>query len=132
MLQYDEGFGYPKERRLRKRRDFLLCYAQGTRYFSRNFLLFVRRHGEAGQGVRFGTAVSKKIGKAVKRNRVKRLLKEFFRLHQQALPIDADIVAVPKRHIQAGSIHYLQVDKDLSPVLPRIVKDFSKSKSENV
>lgn len=130
MLQHDEGFGYPKERRVRKRRDFVLCYEQGTRYFSRHFLLFVRPHDQAGHGARFGAAVSKKIGKAVKRNRVKRLLKEFFRLHQQALPIDADIVAVPKKHIRPDAISLQQVEQELVPVLPRIVQDM-KSRQKN-
>ena len=130
MLLTDEGFGYPKELRLRKRREYLLCYEQGKRYYSRHFFLFVRWR-EQGCGLRFGTAVSKKIGKAVKRNRVKRLLKEFFRLNRHALPIDADIVAVPKKHIQPDLIGYAQVARELGAVLPRIVND-AKSHHQDV
>ena len=73
--------------------------------------------------MRIGTAVSKKIGKAVKRNRVKRILKEFFRLNQHRLDMDVDIVVVPKKHLQPEKLSYARVDRELSPVVSRICKE---------
>lgn len=124
VMQYT----YPGERRLKKRADFLACYQNGKRYFSKHFILFVSLQGGKTHGLRGGTAVSKKIGKAVTRNRVKRVLKEFFRLNQHRLDLNVDIVVVPKKHLQAAKISYNQVDRELSPVFSRIYKEL-KSQS---
>ncbi|MCF8040202.1 MAG: ribonuclease P protein component [Desulfohalobiaceae bacterium] len=125
MQQVLTGYPYPGERRLKKRQDFLACYRNGRRYFSKNFILFVSCRGMRAHGLRVGTAVSKKIGKAVKRNRVKRILKEFFRLNQHRLDmdVDVDIVVVPKKHLLPGKLSYFQVDRELSPVVSRICNE---------
>lgn len=113
-------FTYPRSRRLTHRRQYLACYQTGKRFHSPSFLLFVRKREADGSGLRFGTAVSKKIGKAVQRNKVKRLLREFFRHHQHGLYADLDIVAVPKRHIRVRALQYATVERELKPVLDKV------------
>ena len=117
------GYPFPKSHRVTQRRDYVLCYRQGRKYFSADFLIYVRPRGNDGQGYRLGTAVSKKIGKAVKRNRVKRLLREFFRLNQHDLLMNADYVVVPKRHIKPDRLTFSQVQAQLSKVMVRIARD---------
>lgn len=108
------SLGYPKEARVRRRAEFTVCYEHGRRLHSAHFLLFLLPRAD-GQG-RTGMAVSRKVGNAVTRNRVKRLLREFFRLHAEALP-RADVVAVAKRHAGQAGLDLASVTEELLPLL---------------
>jgi ribonuclease P protein component len=70
----------------------------------------------AGQGTspRLGLVVTKRLGKAVRRNRVKRLLREFFRRHKGLLPV-ADIVIMAKKG--AAELSFDEVHAELARVL---------------
>ena len=72
--------GLPRSRILKKKKDFQAVYSRGKSYANRFLVLYVfRSHGLQGK---VGFAAGKKLGNAVKRNRVKRLLRESYRLHQ--------------------------------------------------
>ena len=89
------NFGYPKQLRIRKKATYQAIYASGLRYFTAHFIIYLRpTPGDAARHT--GMAVSRKIGSAVTRNRLKRLLRECFRLHFDELP-KADIVVVAKK-----------------------------------
>lgn len=78
------GEGFPKDARLRNPAEFRLVYATGKRYEGRLFTAFVRPNGLERQ--RLGITASKKVSRrAVERNRLKRLLRETFRLSGQTL-----------------------------------------------
>jgi ribonuclease P protein component len=63
---------------------------------------------------RLGLVVTRRLGKAVQRNRVKRLLREFFRRHQTGLPA-FDLVIMAKKGAPALSYH--QVEEELGRLL---------------
>lgn len=62
---------------------------------------------------RLGMITTKRLGKAVRRNRVKRLLREFFRLHKGILP-PKDIVIIAKKG--ATNLSYAEVAAELAGV----------------
>lgn len=90
-------FTFGKHERIKKRKDFLRIYEEGTRITSKHFII-IRNHNQAGHR-RLGVTVTKKTGDAVTRNRIKRVLREFFRLNKTPLPDSLDIVIIVKKGI---------------------------------
>jgi ribonuclease P protein component len=87
--QLDQGL--PKHKRLRKRSEFQQVYQEGLRVPGRLFTLFYRQIASAEPG-RFGLTVSRKVGGAVVRNRVKRLLRESIRHSWELFPAGSEVV----------------------------------------
>lgn len=117
---------YPKQCRLLKRSDFMRCYDGGTRRHSGHFIFFILP--TMADMWRFGAAVSRKVGGAVQRNRIKRLLREFFRLHQHAVPHGVDIVAVAKKGVRADALRYQELEQELLSLLTGLNKATGKSR----
>jgi ribonuclease P protein component len=103
---------FTKAERLRQRQDFLRAQAQGKRLHTRHFGLVLAPMAEGHP--RLGLVVSRRLGKAVKRNRVKRWLREFFRRHKSRLPA-ADLVIMAKKG--AAALGYHQVEEELGRLL---------------
>ena len=108
---------FRREHRLTDRRDFLRCYDVGRRFFSSCFVLFAARRGDGHSPWRLGLAVSKKIGCATRRNRVRRLIRECFRLAGARVPGGYDYVVAPKRGIDPRALGIGRVRADLLPLL---------------
>lgn len=85
---------FPRGERLTRRRDYLEVYRKGQKARGRAFDCFVVRR--AGQGRKFGLAVSRKVGGAVTRNRVKRYIREIYRTRRKHMVDDIDLVVVAR------------------------------------
>lgn len=103
---------FTKAERLRHRRDFLRAQALGKRLYTRHF--GVTLAPPAATSPRLGLVVTKRLGKAAQRNRVKRLLREFFRRHRTQLPA-VDLVIMAKKG--AAALGYHQVEEELGRLL---------------
>jgi ribonuclease P protein component len=84
----------PRETRLVRRAEYDAVYREGRRRSSREFTLFVRPNGL--DVSRFGWSIKKSLGNAVKRNRIRRRLREIFRLHRREIAAGWDIVVHPR------------------------------------
>jgi ribonuclease P protein component len=84
--------------RLSRSSDFKRVYRQGSSVASRTLVLyyFKRSSETAGEGPRMGLSVSKKLGGAVVRNRIKRLLREAFRACDARLAREYDYVVIAR------------------------------------
>src|SRR5215470_1482973 len=85
---------FPKELRLRSRTDFRQVYERRCPVGDGMLRLVGRLNGL--KYSRIGLSVSREVGRAVVRNRWKRLLREAFRLSRERLPSGLDFIAIPK------------------------------------
>ena len=93
---------HPAQRRLRRKSDFEAAYARGRR-FGNGFFAVTAMPNDIG-GPRLGLAVSvKNAGGSVERNRIRRTIRESFRLHQHELPpVDLVVSARARARDAAG------------------------------
>ena len=103
---------------LKKDRDFRRVYKCGISTADRNLIMYKLMSGLS--EVRIGIAVSKKIGKAVRRNRIKRIIREICRLNIDQFDDGCDYVIIPRPAIV--QCDYRQIEKSILNLLKRLKK----------
>lgn len=98
--------------------EYLRTQAQGKRFYSPHFGICLAPAAAAQP--RLGLVVGRRLGKAVRRNRIKRLLREFFRRHKRQLPA-WDLIIMAKKG--AAELSYPQVEAELARLLLRQRKE---------
>ena len=105
---------FPKAQRLLKHADFERVYKEGRRHFAAHMTVFYLARPSDDQastgsvGIRVGFTVSKALGGAVQRNRMKRRLREAVRLCGVPSGIDANVVINPKRSLLTAEFSELR------------------------
>ncbi len=115
--QAPESQAFPKAEHLTFRSQFLRVQSGGAKFHTRHFILMVLANnpadGDPPVARRIGITVTKRVSKrAVHRNRVKRLVREFYRKNRDQLPAGVDLVVVAKRG--APELTLEQVTHELS------------------
>ena len=103
---------FVKGQRLLKHADFERVYKQGRRHFAAHMTVFYWARTDetstGAQGLRVGFTVSKALGGAVQRNRMRRRLREAVRLHGIDPEVRADVVINPKRSLLTADFSELR------------------------
>ncbi len=107
--------GLPRECRVVRRAEYDAVYREGRRRSSREFTIFVRPNGL--DRSRFGWSIKKALGSAVRRNRIRRRLREILRLHRQEISPGWDIVIHPRS--SAATADFLALTQELLKLIPR-------------
>lgn len=98
---------FPPSLRLLRHADFERVYKQGRRHFAGHMTLFYLPRSESAN-LRVGFTVSKALGGAVDRNRMKRRLREAVRLIRPEGPLAFDVVINPKRSLLQAEFAEIQ------------------------
>jgi ribonuclease P protein component len=115
------SFSFRKEERIFRRAELLDLNIHGRRYYTKNFLVILNQNRR--DITRLGITASKRVGNAVKRNRTKRLIREFFRLNKQQIPKGYDISIIALRVNDALNI--CKVQEELGDLLLKNDTPFS-------
>lgn len=102
-----------KKYRLRKNIEFKRVYNKGKNYWNRNLILYVRKNGL--EETRLGITITKKIGNAVIRNKIRRRLKEIYRLNHQSVKNGYDLIFIPKKNVV--DLSYKELESSLIHIL---------------
>jgi len=107
--------GFTKSERLLKRREYLQLSERARKVHTQHFIVI--RGDVGGHPTRLGITASRKTGNAVARNRSKRLIREFYRLHKGLFSLsDYNIIAKPG----AALLEFAEIDRELTSALQRL------------
>lgn len=102
-----------KQQRIKKNKEFQHVFKKGKSFANRQFIVYLLKSDQP--EFRLGLSVSKKVGNAVTRNRVKRFIRQaFLELKEELLP-NADYVIIARP--QAANLDYHESRKSLEHVL---------------
>ena len=89
--------GYSKTSRLLKSWEYQMVRKMGCKLSTPHFVLLI--YGNSLKTSRLGVTVSRKVGNAIQRNRIKRLIREFFRQHNKIFLDQKDYSIIAKRDV---------------------------------
>ena len=107
------SFRFTKKERITQPQEFRRVMKLGRRLSSRNYILIVKKSESPFH--RLGIVVKKEIGPATFRNRMKRYIREFFRLHKSQIKGFYDIILLVKKGCSVN--RYQEVEEELRGLL---------------
>jgi len=115
-------FDFPRECRLHHRAEYDAVYREGRRKAGREFTVFLRANGL--DHSRFGWSIKRALGTAVRRNRIRRRLREVVRLHRQEIAPGWDLVIHPRS--SAATAQFSALEAELMKLLPQRTAEKAK------
>ena len=104
---------------LKKNYEFKKVFSRG-KYISGDYLCIYVIKNRLNTN-KLGIAISKKVGKAVKRNKIRRIIRENYRLIKETIGIGHNIVIIWKKNIKIEEATFANIQKDMK-------KTFEKAK----
>lgn len=102
-LKTDRDFSFRKENRIKSKNAFQIVYKTGRSVVDSMSVMYVLPNEE--KNIKIGFAVGKKMGSAVTRNRVKRLMREVFRHRKAELKDSVQIIWVARKKLVEADIY---------------------------
>ncbi|WLR41888.1 ribonuclease P protein component [Bacillus carboniphilus] len=105
-----------KKNRIKKNEDFQLVFQKGRSMANRQFVIYIMERPELSE-FRIGLSVSKKIGNAVTRNRIKRLIRQVVLEEKDQLSSGKDYIIIARK--PTSQMNYYEVKKSLLHVFKK-------------
>ena len=113
----DPRYTFRYSERLHHQKDFDRVFKSGRKLVHPAILIYYFLRKDGSQSRRLGLVTSSKIGNAVKRNRVKRRLREIFRLNKNEIKPGYDIIFIPRSN--SVKMNYVQLKEAVLLLLKR-------------
>lgn len=107
-----------KIKRLKKNFEFRFILSKGKYYSGKYIEAFAIKNNLKTNKI--GIAIKSKLGKAVKRNRIKRLIRESYRLNEELLKMNYSIVFLAKKSIRIDDLKFKEIEEDVKQILCKI------------
>ena len=107
---------FPPELRLRSQHEFQRVYELRCRVSDDRLLLYGAPNGQSYS--RIGLSVSRRLGNAVRRARLKRMLREAFRRTRHELPVGWDWILIPRKQ---PALTVAQLQRSLGTLSNRLI-----------
>ncbi|MEN6389610.1 MAG: ribonuclease P protein component [Syntrophomonas sp.] len=101
--------------RIRTGRQYNNIYKYGNKIGGRYLLVYIMKKETGGN--RFGVVTSKKVGKAVKRNRVKRQIRAIINQRKNEVPGNNDFIVIARHHI--FGVNSQELEKDFLKIIKK-------------
>ena len=98
---------------LRSNMEFKRVYSGGKNYWNRNLVLYVKKNNVG--NTRVGYSITKKIGNSVVRNKIRRRMKEIYRLNFSSIRGNYDLIFIPKKNVV--DISYKELESAMLHIL---------------
>ncbi len=100
-----------KLKTLKKNYEFKNVLSKGKFFVGKYIIIYIRNNNKKENFI--GIAVNTKIGKAVKRNRIKRVIRESYRLNKEKLKKGKDIVFLWNKSAEIKEANFYNISKDM-------------------
>lgn len=106
-----------KIKTLKKNYEFKNVLSKGKFFIGKYIIVYVKNNNKKENFI--GIAVNTKIGKAVKRNRIKRVIRESYRINKEKILKGKDIVFLWNKNAKIKDANFYNVNKDLLEILDK-------------
>jgi ribonuclease P protein component len=108
---------FTKQQRISTSAEYQAILKNGIKVSDRFFRIAVSRNPQQ-SSAKIGIIVSKKVGPAVTRNRVKRIVREIYRLNQRNITADLNLVVIAKPDCVTRK--YQEIEQSLFKLIDRV------------